>query len=129
MFYISWGLGLIALIGTGMLWYSKLLFGKQWTTLHGFTAEQTANKGKAMAFGILMNLIISGTLNWLVVQNNLSLFGAVELALFIWIGLVGPFHANEVIFGKKPWALFWLDSGYQIVGLLLVGLMSSKLLG
>ena len=129
MFYVSWILGFLVLSGTGMLWYSKLLFGRQWLSLQGFTAEEIKGRGKAMALGILMSLVISGTINWLVSENHLSFFGAVELALFTWVGLIGPFHANDVIFGKKPWALFWLDSGYHVVGLLLVGLISSHFIG
>ena len=129
MFYLSWVLGLIALAGSGMLWYSKYVFGKQWMALQGFTTETLKGRGKAMALGILMNIVVSGTINWLVIQNNLGLLGAVELALFIWIGLIGPYHANEVIFGKKPIKLFWIDSGYQLIGLLLVSLISAQLVG
>jgi hypothetical protein len=130
MLYISWILGLVALVGGGMLWYSKFLFGKQWAALQGFSTDAPKEgMGKLMTLSILMNIIISGAINFLVLQNNSSLLGGIQLAVFIWLCLLAPFHAQDVLFGKKPFKLFMIDSGYQLFGLLLVALISAQLVG
>lgn len=116
MFYISWVLGLLVFSVTGLLWYSKFLFGKN-------------GSEKLKVLGVLMCFVTSGAINWLVLENHSSYLGAVQLALVVWVGFVGPFHANEVVYGKKPLSQFWIDSGYQVVGMLLVGLLSSHLVG
>ena len=126
---ISWGLSLVAMVALGMMWYSKLLFGTQWLALQKFVDEEPKKDSAALALSILMNLIISGAVNWLVLQNNLNLFGAVELALFIWVGFMAPFHAQNVIHGKQPFKLFAIISGYQLAALLIVSLISAALLG
>ena len=128
MNYISLVLGLIAMVALGMLWYSKLLFGRQWLALQKFVDAKPAPSTKALALSIIMNLIITAAVNWLVIQNNLNLLGAVELALFIWIGFLVPFHAQNIIHGKQPFKLFAIISGYQLVGLLIVSLISAALL-
>ncbi len=111
-----------------MLWFSKFLFGKQWLGLQSFVDEKPAPSTKALALSITMNLIITAAVNWLVLQNNLNLFGAVELALFIWIGFLVPFHAQNIIHGKQPFKLFAIISGYQLTALLLASLISAALL-
>ena len=124
----------------GGLWYSPVLFGKQWMKLMGWSQEDMAkNKksaGKAMGLSFIATLVLTyilalfiqyaNTVNSLVHDSTfgtirLGYSGGLELALLIWLGFVATIGLNMVLFEKKPFNLYLIHMGYQLVGILGAG--------
>ncbi len=94
----------------GFLWYSPMLFGKQWMEVMGLTKEKMEAAKKEMGkmyalsfFGVLMmSFILAGVIS---LAGSITLFGGMKVAFDLWLGFVTPVQMTEVLFGGKPWKL------------------------
>ncbi|MBS1806417.1 MAG: DUF1761 domain-containing protein [Acidobacteria bacterium] len=108
----------------GAVWYSPALFAKKWMELIGVTREPGKRDGlllgmTASFFGdLVMSFIIANILVW----ANISGFqrGAV-LGVLLWIGFIAAPNLPQGLYEKRPFKLFAINSGYWLVGLLIVG--------
>ncbi len=118
----------------GFLWYGPL-FGKQWMQLSGFTKE-SMDKAKAkgmnknyaiMTLGsLLMAYVLSHSLVF--ASTYTQTFGAAAglmAGFWTWLGFVAPVTVSSVLWDAKPWKLWFLNAGYYLVGLLVMGLILS----
>lgn len=122
----------ISAFGLGAVWYSPKVFGTAWMKDNGFT-EETIRSGNA-----------SATFSWTLV---LSLVASVNLAMFLsdtpdectglcahktdlaWGATAGFLAGIWVLcfifiiglFEQKPKRLLWINSGYAVVALTLMG--------
>jgi len=124
--YLAVVVAAAAAFAIGGLWYSPLLFAKQWVKAHGFSEERVKEmqKGAAKAYGvsILCQLLIALAIAVLV--GYLHLWHCVQglkLALLIWAGFALPLGLMAAMFTEKRIAVFCIDAGYQLVYLLLMG--------
>jgi hypothetical protein len=109
----------------GWIWYS-LLFEKKWQSKNGFTDEYLAegNMGKmfGMAFivtfimAVSMAMIIQGhdsaEINWLTGMTH---------GLYVGVGFMATAIGLTYIFIRKPFTVFLIDAGYQVVMLGVMG--------
>ena len=120
----------------GSLWYGPL-FGKPWMALMGITKESMAaakEKGMGtsyflmMAGSLLMSFITANVLIFASAYTNLygSPVGAL-VGFMSWLGFVAPVTLGSVLWEGKPWKLWFLNAGYYLVGLVLMGLILSVL--
>lgn len=125
-------LAAVAFMGVGFLWYT-MLFSKLWMNLKGYTAESMKNAQSQMGMGYVLStalaLVTAYVLSY-VVAVTIEPFGyapvvtGILAAFWLWLGLVMPVQATATLYSeKKRWALFALDTGYQLVGLLAMGLI------
>ena len=119
---------LTAFIVSG-LWYSPLLFGRQWLALRGKDASTA--KGKKMTAArmigeIVRVLIIAFVLSHFVsVLGVESILGAIELALWIWVGFYAIILAGSVIHDQVPWKLAAIHAGDGLVRIILITIIIS----
>lgn len=105
----------------GFIWYSPSVFGKKWMKLVGLK-----KMGDNMAVGaigmLVLSLIVAHVLGAFTVYLNATNWtdGAL-VGLMAWIGFVGAINLNNVLFRKEPWNLFFIEAGYQLVSLLVMG--------
>ena len=101
----------------GALWYSPILFGKQWMKLSG----QKMKKGgmnTACLVAFIANLVMAYVVAVLLGLLDLTSFGdASRLLFWAWLGLMVPIMLNATLWEKKPWGLLWLNAAYYLVGL------------
>ncbi len=113
----------------GSLWYSPLMFGKQWMRLRGKTPVET----QQMEFPASKMLIeFSSTL---VTAFVLSLFtsiitpgltasvavpAALILAMIFWVGFYVPTLLAQVLWEEKPFGLFLITASLRLVNLVLM---------
>jgi hypothetical protein len=110
----------------GGLWYSPLLFAKQWMAAHAHTPEDVA-KMKAdapraygisfvaflvMAFVLQLILHHLGVTTW---QRG-AMWGA-----HIWLGFAATIGLMANVYGGKKFSVFLIDAGYQLVYLVVMG--------
>jgi hypothetical protein len=117
-----------ALVGfaLGGLWYSPLLFARQWVAAHGFTAEQLAamkadapkSYGISFVAMIVMSAMLSLILNHLGAHDWRS--GALWAA-HIWLGFAATIGLMAYLYTGKKFAVFLIDAGYQLLYLVVMG--------
>ena len=110
----------------GFLWYSKVLFGNVWMKLSGITeAQMKADKNNMMSiYGMmfLTSLVMAYVLAHFEQAGGASdITMGVMVAFWAWLGFVATTMLGTVLFDKKPFKLFLINSGYHLVSLMVMG--------
>ncbi len=107
-------------IAIGFIWYGPL-FGKQWIGLMGWKPEE-ADKKKQQGMGTsYMMLAIASLVSAYILGNFVRIAGAVTawegftVGLWASIGFAAPILLSAVLWEGKPWKLYILNVGYQLV--------------
>ena len=114
----------------GFIWYTPL-FGKIWGKEMGYDPNMKPDNKvmfKGMAFMIIGNFLFAYVLAhniaaWMFVPGikEMSMFSnALMSAVFTWLGFYFPGHLGSTVWENKSWKLFFIDSGYSLVSLLVV---------
>lgn len=113
----------------GAVWYGPL-FGKKWQALMGFTEESMKSMAmtpaKAMALGAVSSLVMAYVLFHVTVYASAylqvaGLNAGLTSAFWMWVGFVGPVSLGSVLWEGKSWKLWFLNSGYNLGSLLIMG--------
>lgn len=130
-FQINYLAVLVATVVTfflGFIWYTPL-FGKAWAREMGFDMSRKPTSGE-MAKGMILNLIGNFFMAYVFAHNNeawsfvpgmdqMSMAGKIASAgIFTWLGFYVPQDLNKVAWGGKSWKLFFIDTGYHFVMLM-----------
>jgi len=127
--------GVAAMI-LGFLWYGPL-FGKMWADLMGcgaMTAEQVKEKQKKATPGyivqfigaLLMAYVLAHGLTFGNAYLNMTGIGAgLQGAFWYWLGFVAPVTIGSVLWDGKPMKLWYINAGYYLVQLLMMGVILS----
>ncbi len=122
-----WGvvLSAIAAMIIGMLWYSRVLFGKKWSKLVGMTPDMEAaarKRGNKSYPVMFVAALVTAYILGLFINNMFvpTLNSALLVAFFAWLGFVATSMSGEYLFNAKlkPWMLYAINAGYQLVTLL-----------
>lgn len=119
----------------GALWYGPL-FGKEWTRLMGIKVpEKLGDKERQammrsyglMALGALvMSFVLAHSI--ILAQSYLGvtgLSGGLQTGFWNWLGFVAPVTLGTVLWEGKPWKLWFINVGYYLVGMLVIGALLS----
>lgn len=114
-----------AAFAMGGVWYSPLLFAKQWVKAHGFSEQRVEEmqKGasKAYAGSLLCQLLIAFGIAVLVSYLHLwRWLQGLKLGVLIWVGFALPLGLMANMFSDKRITAFYIDAGYQLICLLLM---------
>lgn len=119
----------IATMAVAFLWYSPLLFARPWMVLMGYNPDDKAaleemrkGAGKNYAVAFVLGLISAFVLGKIIqiTTVNTVLYGW-KIAFAVWLGFVTTVQATAVLFAKKPFKLYAIDTGYQPVSYLAMG--------
>lgn len=107
----------------GALWYSPLLFGKQWMALNKFIdSDLKTNKPMWVitVLTLLSGCAASFVISMVLGPNSNAPFGAIIGACiaFFWITLS---KLNSVLFENQPVKLFLLHAGFDLTAFILMG--------
>ena len=134
--YLAVFLAAVVAMSLGFFWYSEMAFGKAWMKLKGYTKESMKQAQKEMGklYGLsFVAALVTGYVltHVMILADNFyfypSLYNGLSTAFWMWLGFVMPVQLTATIFGEKKWKLFGIDTGYQLVSLLLMGLVISYL--
>ena len=108
----------------GAAWYSPALFAKPWMALLGI--NKGATKGSSMIAGMITSfvcdVILAFILAHIVIWTDASTFGWGALVGFIvWVGFIAAPNLPQGIYEGRPFKLFAINSGYWLVGLVIIG--------
>lgn len=118
----------IANMAIGFAWYSDSLFGKQWRKLTGISEGKPSGDAmaKMMAIGLGSAVIMAYILTYAMVFAG-KFLGTSGMQLGVmtgfwnWLGFMVPVLLAGYLYEKKPFALFWINGGYWLVSLVVMG--------
>lgn len=126
--YIAILVAVVANFFLGFIWYTPL-FGKAWAKEMGFDTTIKPSGGQ-MAKGMIF-MVIGNFLMAYVFVHNIAAWsfvpGIEELGdignimnstIFTWLGFYLPVDIGVVTWEQKSWKLFWINTGYHLVMLL-----------
>ncbi len=122
--------GAIASMVVGFAWYSKAILGVPWMKMMGLSADKMKKMQKSMGpmYGLsLIGSLVMATVFFEVLAwtGYWGMGKALWLGFKLWLGFVAPVQMTEVIFGSKKWGLFLINTGYQLVAILVMALVFS----
>ncbi|HUI93547.1 MAG TPA: DUF1761 domain-containing protein [Chitinivibrionales bacterium] len=111
----------------GMLWYG-VIFGKSWRRMSGIPQMTISLSG--IVLGVVGSLLMSYVLAYAVIFGNAyrnagGAGGGLAAGFFYWLGFVAPVKLGMVIYEKRPWPLWLLNSAYWLISLLAMGALLS----
>lgn len=118
----------IAAIVLGFLWYGPL-FGKTWMRLMNIDKkkmEEAKKKGMTMNYVIMiistlvMSYILAHFVKYLGATN---IAGALQAAIWIWLGFIATVQIGIVLWEGKPWKLYFLNAAYWLVNLAVMAII------
>ncbi|GAB3905345.1 DUF1761 domain-containing protein [Mucilaginibacter boryungensis] len=122
---INWPAVFVAALSAfmvGGLWYSPKVFGTAWMTDTNLTQEeiQKGNKGKIFGMTAVFSLIMSANLAaFLATPTTTTSWGATAgLLAGVWTFCAIAIHS---LFEQKNWRLIFINGGYSVVSLVLMG--------
>ena len=124
--YLAVVVAAIATFVLGFLWHGPL-FGKLWLQWSGFTQKQideSKKKGmcKTMVVAFLTTLVMAYVLAHFVdYLEATTVTAGMTTGFWLWLGFVGTVQLNSVLWEQKPFKLYALNTGYQLVSLLMMG--------
>lgn len=130
--YLAVLLAGVATMALGFLWYSPILLGTIWMKEKGFTSESIKNAqkdmGKLYGLSFVVSLFTAYVLSHVMTMSenffHYPMFSTGLISAFwMWIGFVMPVQLTSTIFGNKNWKLLGIDTGYQLVSLLIMGVV------
>jgi len=108
----------------GGIWYSRPLFGNAWMVDSNLTEEQIkqGNKGKIFGFTLVFSLIMAVNLAMFLAdaKTNASWGATAGFLAGIWTFCAIAIHS---LFELKSWRHIFINGGYSVVSLTLMGLI------
>ncbi len=107
----------------GSIWYMPSVFGNAWMKLSG---HKMGNGSMGMSYGLMF---VAALVSSFVLSYFVSYAGAttwmtgLETGLWVAVGFVLATGAGSYIFSKKPFNLYLIDNGYQLVALGVAGII------
>ena len=125
--YIAVLIAAIANFAFATLWYA-VIFGKVWQKLTGITDMKPAPMNTVLVF--IGSLILSYVLYHSIVfgdayVNMSGIGGGLMGGFFGWLGYIAPVTLCTKIYEKKRWGLWFLDNGFWLISLLIMGAILS----
>lgn len=121
-------LAAVASMVLGFVWYGPL-FGKQWMKLSGMT-QKDMEGAKKKGMEKMYMLAMVGSLVMAYVMAHFSQYtGAMtaqlgmQLGFWLWLGFVAPVQMSDVLWGKKSWPLYGLNTAFELVSMMAMGVI------
>ena len=127
--YLAIIVSTILMMIIGYVWYGPL-FGKPWSALMGFTPEHHAARGKSMRTSYVIMAIGAFLMSFMLAhavifaETFMQIGGApagILVGIMNWLGFIVPVSLSIVLWDNKPWKLWFINVGYYLVGLVIIG--------
>ncbi len=105
----------------GFLWYGPV-FGRAWMKLTGMTKEKGAEANMALTFGgtYLLNVVVAIGLSVFLHEHS-GLHAGLHAGVFAGLFFFATALGVVFLFEQKPFKLWLIDAGYQIVNFAAIG--------
>ena len=113
----------------GMLWYSPKLFGNKWISYVGFSKKkikEAKEEGmtKQLIIAFIAQLCTATLLSiFMSYAGATNIFAGVLIAVLLWLGFAATNQINVVLWERKPWGLFLVNTGHTLFNLVLMAIV------
>lgn len=120
--YLALAVSAVLSVVLGFIWYGPL-FGKKWMALSGMTMPAEKPPFKTMLKPIVLSIVGAFFMSFILSTGlqGASVGLGMLAGFFGWIGFIVPVHFNFAGWEGKPWTLFFINAGYWLVYLVLIG--------
>jgi len=111
--------------GIGMIWFAPPVFGARWFKYVQCT-EDDLKRGmpKALLVDVIGNFIMAFVLVHATHYAGATTAGlGAAVGFFNWLGFVAVATLFSVTFEKRPFALWAINNGFQLVGIVVMGII------
>jgi hypothetical protein len=125
--YWSIVINMVISVVLGFIWYGPL-FGKKWMELSGIKMPDQKPSASVMVKPIILSLIGAFFLNYALSVSiafhnayyvTAGIPTALAFAFLLWLGFIIPPYLNLSGWEGKPWTLFFINTCYWLVYLLI----------
>lgn len=119
----------------GGVWHSPLMFAKQWQGAAGVseeTKQRMMAKGMTKAYilqfigALVMSFVLAHSLVFASAYLNISGISAgLQAGIWNWLGFIATVTLGAILWEGKPWKLWFIINGYQIINLCAMGVILS----
>lgn len=118
----------VAAFAIGSIWYSPILFGKEWMTLLGMTdTDVAAARAKggmwklylAQLVGTLVSFAVLGFI--VAAASGVTATDGAFMGFLVWLGFGATFALGGLLWEKKPLKLIVIQSAYSLLTLVIGG--------
>ena len=113
----------LAMFALGAIWYSPVLFLKQWAAAAGLEIDYEKRGNMAVIFGTAFVLTLIMAANLAFFTAPLDLGGTVAAAVAAGLGWAALSLWVISLFERRPFAYVLINGGYLTVGFALMGLI------
>ena len=121
---IDWlvvSIGAILNMVIGFLWYSQWLFGPIWMKLSKHTSKEMKGDWKTWVSGLIVSFVIVFFLALFEGYVGVtSVTDGMCVGFLAWLGFVATTQISSVIWCKKPFKLFLIDTGHKLLSFLVI---------
>lgn len=112
----------------GAVWYSPLLFAKQWIAFNGYGPDEIkamqAGAKKAYGISFVCQVVTAFALAMLIAIIHMNgIFAGIKLALLCWLGFAVSLGLMAKVYSGRALKAFLLDAGYQLVYFVVMGVI------
>jgi hypothetical protein len=123
---INWWALLVAVVVRmvlGGIWYSPLLFFNRWKALTGRSdADMNSRMPMLLAVDLVSSLVMAFVLAYAVRYAGAATPAAgAAVGGFSWLGFVATVTLGITLYERKPFALFVITNGWQLISLMVMG--------
>jgi hypothetical protein len=124
---INWLAVLVSAVAAfmlGGLWFSPVMFAKQWVAALGKPKEEMGMPGPSMALSFVVTLVMATALAMIIARMpQMSIAGSIRFGLAIGAGIVATGMASDYAFTNWPRKLFWIQASYHVVMVVLMSVI------
>lgn len=105
----------------GYLWYSKWLFGHEWAKLCQHSKKEHCMDKSCLLYTAIVSLVIAYFLAFF--QSYLGITTVTDgmfVGFCIWLGFVATTQVSSVIWCKRPFKLFAINTGARLLSYLVM---------
>lgn len=105
----------------GFFWYSKWLFGSAWIKLSKLNEKELHVDAKTLAMTFVASFMIAYFLS--LFEGALGVTTVTDgmfVGFLFWLAFVATTQISCYIWGKKPFQLFLIDTGYRLLSFLVM---------
>jgi hypothetical protein len=123
---INWIAVIIAAVASmaiGFVYYLPQVLGTRWQQLMG--RDMTGTQGAAMSYAytavaaLVAAFVVAQFIHWSL--DEYSIGGGAFLGAVGWLGFTATASFSDYVFSGRPWALFSIQNGYQLISFVVMG--------
>jgi hypothetical protein len=115
----------VSMFVIGGLWYSPILFARQWQRAAGLSDEQVKSGNTALIFGLafVFSLLMAANLAIFLAAPAITLATAIGYAVAAGLGWAALGLGVVALFERRPLSYFLINGGYLTVAFAVMGLI------